>query len=193
MRSALLVLLAAGCSSARYGASETGAPSLIFPAHFAEGETGKDGGRSSATKVEPDGGATASAPSQQSALPDPVPLLTRSQWDFVFEYDRGAVRVASFRPIVEPKPVATARRVGRFAVELWLGRELVDRVRFDFPLLAVSDPEPAGHRPLHGGPSFGPGARTSATVRVPARHRATSARLLDRATGHVTPIPSPPQ
>ena len=88
---------------------------------------------------------------------------------------------------------ATARRFGRFAFELWLGRELVDRVRFDFPLLATETPAPASPRPIHDTPRFAPGARVSVMLRVPASERATRASILDRATGEVIDVTWPPR
>lgn len=190
----------AGCSSARYGAQETGAPSVILPAHFAEGNTGKsevvaapDGGARSATSdaAPPRAGASAAA-GANTALPDPPPLVTREHWELALEYDRGVVRVAEVKAVTTARPVATDRRMGRFAIELWLGRELVDRVRFDFPMLAADEPEPPGKRPLHAPVQFGPGAQSARRVLVPASDRATSARLLDRSTGKVTELAWPP-
>jgi len=90
------------------------------------------------------------------------------------------------------RATATERHVGRFAVELWVGAELIDRVRFDFPLLAA-DPAPQGRkRPLRGEPSFGPGAETSRDVLVPVSDRATRAVLVDRLDGRTIPLPWPP-
>lgn len=187
--------LCAACSSARY-TPETGAPSVTLPASFAEGNTGKDGGapvppQNTTTEVARstgDGGA----PSAGGTLPDPPPLVTRDQWELLLEYDRGAVKVARVRAVTTPRPTATPRHVGRFAIELWIGRELVDRVRFDFPMLAADTPDPKDRRPLHPEARFGPGARTSRTVMVPASDRATSARLVDRLSGQSTPLEWPP-
>lgn len=195
----LVVAVGAGCSSARYGAQETGAPSVILPAHFAEGHTGKPEG-----SPPPDGGAAdgavgtsaaATHPGVTSTLPDPPPLVTKNHWEFFLEYDRGTIRVKQVKPVSTARPVESARRVGRFAIELWIGRELLDRIRFDFPMLAADQlegPEPRNKRPLHAPIQFGPGAQTSQHVLVPASDRATSARLVDRSTGEITPLPWPP-
>jgi len=191
VRSCWLVLLCAGCSSARYGANETGAPSLIFPAHFAEGHTGKP-------EADLDAGVRAPADAgirprfRAGFLPDPEPLVTAHQWQFDFEYDRGKVIVRGARRVDFGRPVATARKMGRFAVELWVGRELVDRVRFDFPLLAADEPPTGPRHPLTESPRFAPGADTRQRVLVPASDRATSARLVDRLTGATLSIPWPP-
>lgn len=194
----LTLALVAGCSSARYGAPETGAPSVIMPAHFAEGHTGKP-----EVSEAPDGGGIGTRPATPATasqgatptLPDPAPLVTKEHWEFFLEYDRGKIRVKQVKAVTTARPVATARRVGRFAVELWIGRELVDRVRFDFPMVAADElegPEPHNKRPLHAPVQFGPGAQTSQHVLVPASDRAASARLVDRSTGEITPLPWPP-
>jgi hypothetical protein len=82
--------------------------------------------------------------------------------------------------------------MGRFAVELWVGKELVDRVRFEFPLLGADfAPSPGTHQE-RGAPRFSKGADTTATVRVPSSDRATSAQVVDRLTGTLVAIPWPP-
>jgi hypothetical protein len=192
------VLAAVGCSSARVGAGNparpdlenAGGPSITFPAHFAEGNTGKaeDGGAAPTLASTPPSGRKPPA-----TVPDPdPPLKTALQWEYLLEYVKGDIRVAGVRRVELDRPVVTARHLGRFAFELWIGAELVDRVRFDFPLLAA-DPAPDGvRRPLHDSPRFGPGAETSQRVLVPASDRATSAVLIDRLTGSRVPLPWPP-
>jgi hypothetical protein len=96
-----------------------------------------------------------------------------------------AVRALTFR-----QPVVTARNMGRFAVELWIGRELIDRVRFDFPLLAMGEPSAGKKRPLREPPSFR--GKLAATVLVPASQRVRRAIVLDRATGKETELSWPP-
>jgi hypothetical protein len=126
-------------------------------------------------------------------LPDPKPLSERAWWSFPVSYDRGAIRVGEPELICLPRPQATARRIGRFAFELWIGHELVDRLRFDFPLLASEEPPPGPRRPLHDTPRFAPGARVSVTLRVPASDRPTAARIFDRATGDAVAVTWPPR
>jgi hypothetical protein len=89
-------------------------------------------------------------------------------------------------------PRVTPRRMGRYAIELWIGRELIDRVRFDFPLLAA-EPVPSGPRkPLEQPPSLAAGADVTSEVLVPDNPRATRAVLVDRATGETQVLPWPP-
>jgi len=193
-----LVFSALGCSSARVGASNParsdsenlGGPSITFPAHFAEGNTGKteDGGASAAAAAT---SRTGSKPPATVPDPDP-PLKTALQWEYRLEYAKGNIRVAGVRRVELDRPVVTARHLGRFAFELWIGAELVDRVRFDFPLLAADLPPDGVRRPLHDSPRFGPGAETSQRVLVPASDRATSAVLVDRLTGSRIPVTWPP-
>jgi hypothetical protein len=125
-------------------------------------------------------------------LPDPSPLTQRAQWSYPVNYDRGTIRVGEPELVCLPRPQATPRRIGRFAFELWLGPELVERLRFDFPLLATEEPPEGPRRQLREPPRFAPGARVSVTLRVPASERAATARILDRATGEATAVSWPP-
>jgi hypothetical protein len=83
--------------------------------------------------------------------------------------------------------------MGRFAIELWIGHELIDRVRFDFPMLALDEPGPStASRPLAEPPSFGKGAEVRHKVLIPASERARRAVLVDRATSAVQVLSWPP-
>lgn len=136
-------------------------------------------------------GAT-DATSQHGHLPDPPALSDRRQYVYEVAYDRGTISVSS--PAFEclDRPRVTARRIGRFAFELWLGRELIERVRFDFPLLASEEPRREGKQAIRETPSFAAGARVSVTLSIPASERANRAQLLDRATGETIEVPWPP-
>ena len=80
--------------------------------------------------------------------------------------------------------------MGRFAVELYVGRQLLDRVRFDFPLLGA-DELAGGPRMWSSPPSFERKLSTQAAVMIPHSERATRAILVDRATGRVWTLPWP--
>jgi hypothetical protein len=101
------------------------------------------------------------------------------------------VSVLGVRAQKFPQPVVTARKMGRFAVELWVGTELVERVRFDFPLLAAEDPQKKRH-PLNDPPSLAGGV-LKASVLVPASIRARRVVLIDRATERETELDWPPR
>jgi hypothetical protein len=135
---------------------------------------------------------TPAPPSEHGDLPDPEPLVQRGQWRYTLVYDKGAIRVDQPEPFCLDRARATARKMGRYAFELWLGRDLVERLRFDFPLLATEEPPTGSRRPMRETPRFAPGAVVSITLRIPASERATSARILDRATGQSTIVPWPP-
>jgi hypothetical protein len=178
---------AVACTAARYNNTE--GPGVTLPAHFAEGseQAGKD----------VDGGADAApaaAPHRPTgSLPDPKALHEARQWEYDVVYDRGKVRVKGVRLLTYSTAVPSQRHMGRYAIELWIGRELVDRIRFDFPLLGAEEVPGGKRKPLHAPPSFAEGAVVSRKVLVPASRRATRAVLVDRATGEQQVLPWPPE
>ncbi len=139
------------------------------------------------------GAAPPAGPPPGGYAPDPEPLRMEEQWDYTLTYRDGGVLVDSVEPVKLEAPVVTVRRMGRFAIELWVGSELLERVRFDFPLLGA---EPAGAakkdgpRPMREAPRFQ--VEATLDVRVPASPRATRAVLVDRATGESMPLAWPP-
>jgi len=183
------------CSSARLGGPD-GSGGVTLPARFAEGKNESAKERADAG-APTDGGSAQkleklAARRQAGSLPDPEPLIAARYWQYRVLYDRGRVSVTSVRPLRYDRPVATPRYVGRFAIELWIGHELVDRVRFDFPVIAAEDVKSGPRRPLEEPPSLAAGAAVTQSVLVPASSRATRAELVDRATGSREPLPWPP-
>ena len=128
----------------------------------------------------------------RSDLPDPEPLRTADQWAYTVRYRRGSVTVEGVEPRRLDTPRVTDRRIGRYAIELWIGQELVDRVRFDFPLLAAEPPPGGSRKPIEEPPTLAAGADVAIEVLVPHSPRATRALLVDRATGAVQRLPWPP-
>lgn len=123
-------------------------------------------------------------------LPDPVGLTTRNQWILDLRWHEGQVELRGARRIELARPTPTPRMMGRFMIDLYIGRELLDRVRFDFPLLGAD--EFAGRaRPREAPPAFEPKLTTSAAVMLPHSERATRALLIDRATGRAIELPWP--
>lgn len=197
------------CSAARPSLPNEGAPGVIVPVHFAEGHG--DGAPAelplTVGSAAPNGGAAPEAAPPRpfsDDQPDPTPLRQAEQYELTFHYENGVVTLTNARPIRYKQPIVTARRMGRFAVELWIGHELVDRVRFDFPLLADEElPKP--RQPLYQRPTR-MGGPFDVMVVVPAAARAREARLVDRAKreqatldwppvanamGPLTPLPKP--
>ena len=199
-----LFLALAACGSA-YTTSETGHPTFVVPHHIAEGKgEGTDlppkGAAPSAPAATPSGlpgaspavAAPGARPPVSSSLPDPEALSMAEQWEYQLLYQNGAPTVEGVQHRVLPKPVSTARRMGRFALELWIGRELIDRVRFDFPIIAAEEKPGVTRRPLHDAPSLAPHAIARIRVSVPASPRATRLVLVDRATMKSQDLPWPP-
>jgi hypothetical protein len=176
------------CSSARKPTPTEATPGLVFPAHFAEGEEKDAGAPAPEARAEPG----VEPAKRSSSPPDPEPLRQAEQYEYTFEYDTGRARFVAVRALKFREPVVTARKMGRFAVELWVGAELVDRVRFDFPLLAADDPPPKKRRPLDDPPRLTSGV-LKATVLVPAAWRARRAVLVDRGTQRETELDWPPR
>jgi hypothetical protein len=117
--------------------------------------------------------------------PDPAPMVERSQWVFDLRWDRGDVWLLGVHPLELPAPQATPRAMGRFAVELFEGPTLIERVRFDFPLLGAEEAD--------AGPSLTSKLRTRIGVVFPASKRGTRLELWDRATNRRWALPWPPQ
>jgi hypothetical protein len=108
-----------------------------------------------------------------------------------FEYQRGKVKLLESRRVQLRQPISTARRIGRYAVELLSGPTVVERVRFEFPLIGAD--ELAGqHRPYNAPPHFESKATVRHRIFLPDTPRASRARFVDRATGESFMIPWPP-
>lgn len=182
----MLALLALGCSSTTVGGKQQQHPVLVStPVTLGEGDTGKPARESDPAAEVPEREESA------GSLPDPRPLATPDQWEIELHLRQGEITVERAERRIFERPVVTPRMMGRFAFELWIGRELIDRVRFDFPLLGAE--VPAGERrSLHEAPRFGPGLDARRTILVPDSPRATRAQLTDRATGAVQSIAWPP-
>ena len=118
-------------------------------------------------------------------------MVTRKQWVLELAWADGAPSVRSARRVDLARPTATPRLLGRFAVELWIGHELLERYRFDFPLLAADDMPGVDKRPWDAPPSFERKLRSRIGILVPHSERATRAQLVDRATGRSYPLPWP--
>ncbi len=114
---------------------------------------------------------------------DPPPLIERSKWVFDLRWDHGDVWLLATHPLELREAQATPRVMGRFALELFEGAALIERVRFDFPLLGPPEPD--------GGGSFSKNLRTRIGVVFPASPRGTRLELVDRATGKRWSMPWP--
>ena len=195
-RISLVFCVVAACAAGHYATVDPGHPAFVVPHHVAEGK-----GEGSDAPLDADGGARQplpppapppEAPALSGSSPDPVPLSMAEQWQFQLLFQNGAPSVEQVQKQVLSKPISTPRRMGRFALELWIGRELIDRVRFDFPLIAAEETPGITRRPLHDAPSMVPHAIARIRVSLPASPRATRLVLVDRATEKVQELPWPP-
>jgi len=127
-----------------------------------------------------------SAPDAQARIPpDPPPLVEKKQWVFDLRWDRGEVFMVGIHPLELAAPQATPRAMGRFALELYEGPTLIERVRFDFPLL-VSPETDGAVDPISAK------LKTRVGVVFPATKRGTKIELWDRATNQRWALPWPP-
>ena len=120
-------------------------------------------------------------------VPDPPGIASKKHWTFEVQVRQGKPALGKVQEVALANPSTTARVLGRFAIEFWIGKELLDRVRFDVPLL--EDPAKKRDRRL-GAPQFSVNTRLS--VRMADTARATSVLLVDRATGETQHYAWPP-
>ena len=109
---------------------------------------------------------------------------------------KGEVYLLGVKKVDLPGPQATPRAIGRFAIELFEGPVLIERVRFDFPMLgAALRPTPAGKAPRRSRRSSRRGS-ASCSPR-PGEARSSSSSIAPpasagRSPGHPTrPRPLP--
>ncbi len=155
-------------------------PAAVLSIHddaSAQGSAPKDAGSPDATVVK-------------RIPPDPPPMNEREQWVFDLRWDRGEVYLVGTHKIDMGQPHPTPRVMGRFALELYEGPTLIERVRFDFPMLGVEEPADAG---LQTPPRFEPKLKTRIGVLFPATKRGTKLELWDRARDVRWNLPWPPK
>lgn len=157
-----------------------------------------------ASNINGDGGAapTPGAPPPfvvSKNAPDPQAMVTKSQWVFDLRWDKGQIYLLAVHPLELPAPQATPRVMGRFAIELFEGPTLIERARFDFPMLGGGEgttPQPdAGTRRTVDDlnrVSFDQKLITRIGVIFPQTRRGTRLDLVDRATGTRLKMPWPP-
>ncbi len=191
---ALAPLAVAACSSARYS-TEPGAPTLVMPANFADG-TGEPGAKRAAPLASaPAPAAVASASAAPvapaftpSTAPDPTPLRQAEQVEYELELSEGKVRVVSVKAVTLPSPVVTPRRLGRYAIELGIGPELIERVRFDFPGTAADEPQIGTKQRLYAPLTLSERAIARVKLQLPQSPRVRRALLVDRALNTATEL-----
>ena len=154
--------------------------------------------RADPVRAAPSGSASSSVsaappdPRRLGFAPDPPPLVTRKKWLYEIIWHQGAIFVPTPTVLLRVRPTETARKMGRFMLELYVGHELVERVRFDLPLLDGDPLTGEKKRPFDAPIDLERKASVKATIEVPDSERATYAILVDRATARRIRVPWPP-
>jgi len=117
--------------------------------------------------------------------PDPPPLVTAERWLFDLRWQNGEPRLVGVTRADLIKPEPSARVFGRFAIELFEGKTLIERVRFDFPMLN----EPSAPKSI----DLQKKLSTRIGVFFPRTARGNRLELLDRATDRRWSLPWPPE
>lgn len=120
-------------------------------------------------------------PPKAGYAPDPAGRADRKQWVLDISHKRGQNTITRVRPVTLEQPASSARVMGRYAVELYVGKELLDRVRFNVPLTGDGPPE-RSHRRVFSRPTF-ENVSTRLRVQITDQPRAAYMVLVDRATG----------
>lgn len=134
--------------------------------------------------------ALSEEPPRSGYAPDPPPQASRKQWLLKLVVRESRPRIQEAKLYEIPKPLATSRMMGRYAFELYVGKELLDRLRFNVPLLGEGPPEGHAKRAL-ARPRFDQ-VSVKLSIQIADQPRATRARLLDRATGEEQHFSWPP-
>jgi hypothetical protein len=148
-------------------------------------------GESGALAEAKDAGADAAPRDPRAKIPpDPPALSERYQWVFDLRWQRGDVYLLQIHKTDMGSTHPTPRVMGRFALELYEGPTLIERARFDFPMLGTVEERDGGWR---APPSLQAGLTTRIGVFFPATSRGTRLELWDRSTDRRWPLPWPPQ
>jgi hypothetical protein len=138
------------------------------------------------------GGLAALAdPPRGGFAPDPPPIASRKHWIFQISSRDGKIQIEGVKPVTYDKPAETPRVIGRYALELYIGFELLDRVRFNVPLMGGEGSE--GNRNRLPKPRFEQNVTATLTARLADNPRAAYLLLVDRETGEKQKLVWPPE
>lgn len=116
--------------------------------------------------------------------PDPTPLISDAIFVLKVKYDKGNVSIVKVRHEKLPAKAAVDRRFGRFAAELYSGPTLVERIRFDFPL--INDDTIATE-------VYEKGLTVDVEVKIPDSDRPNKLEIWDRANDKRWKFDYPPK
>jgi len=128
-------------------------------------------------------------PPPEGYPPDPPVAASTKHWVFRIEVKSGEVSMGPAHAVTTKSPEGTARNTGRWAIELWSGKELLDRIRFNVP--GMGDNPHLNDKRILKRPRMDL-ITTHFDVSITDNPRTTTAKLVDRATGLETDIPWPP-
>lgn len=132
----------------------------------------------------PDAGEVPAPPLERFA-PDPPAITASRFWVFDLQYDDGDLYLGTIDVLDKGRDATSPRAMGRFAIELYDGEDLVERVRFDFPMLGGA----AG--PDLRGRSSQVRVKSRVGVVFPETSRGDRFELWDRAKNERWSLPSP--
>ncbi|MBI2391769.1 MAG: hypothetical protein HYV09_19420 [Deltaproteobacteria bacterium] len=116
--------------------------------------------------------------------PDPTPLVSDAVFVLTVKFDKGTVSIVNVKREKLATKAAVDRRFGRFAAELLSGPTLVERVRFDFPL--INDDSVASE-------VYEKGLVVQIDVKIPDSDRPNKLEIWDRANDKRWSFPYPPK
>ncbi len=137
------------------------------------------------SQAEPDAGAPRPASSE---APDPEPVQSARELILDIAFEKGSLVLAKATPHKLAAPRKTGRWMGRFALELAEGPALLERLRFNVPLMSEPPPSRAHYT---NPPTFENGLTTSVRVVFPQLETGNRFELVDRATGRRWSLPWP--
>lgn len=116
--------------------------------------------------------------------PDPTPLSADAVFILSVKYDRGSVSIVKVRREKLPVKGAVDRHMGRFAAELLSGPTVIERIRFDFPL--INDDSKTAE-------AYEKGLVVTVDVKIPDSDRPNKLEIWDRATDKRWKFDYPPK
>jgi hypothetical protein len=129
-------------------------------------------------------------PAKSGSAPDPAPHASKKQWTISIAARAGKVSAERATSSMLAQPAESPRVLGRFAVELYIGPELLDRVRFNVPLMGDGPVEHSSKRTYHDADTDK--VTTNLKVRLADNPRAAYLVLVDRVTDQRTRFEWPP-
>jgi hypothetical protein len=119
-------------------------------------------------------------PPKAGFSPDPPAHASKKQWSLTIAAREGRVTAVSAASSLLKQPAESPRVLGRFALELYIGPELLDRVRFNVPLMGDGPVEHSRKTTYHSPDTDK--VTTTLKVRVADSPRAAYLVLVDRVT-----------